>query len=62
MVTMVLYNPLAPPVEPMALRMFLLCRISRTMIMSVRRALSATEIEKHATVKGTSKEDQFPLS
>jgi hypothetical protein len=30
-------------------------------IMSVRRALRATEIEKHATVKGTSMEDQFAL-
>ena len=35
----------------MALRMFLLCRISRAAIMSVMRMLREREIEKYGTSK-----------
>lgn len=62
MVTMVSYNPLALAVVPIAFRTFLLCRTSRIMIISVRSALSATEIEKHEMLKATSIAPQFPLS
>ena len=49
MVTIALYDLLLPAVAPMALRIFLICRISRTTMMSVRRTLSETEIEKYGT-------------
>ena len=45
MVTIALYNPLVVAEPPMALRMPLLCSISRVTIMIVRRTLRATEIE-----------------
>lgn len=46
-VTMALYNPLAPVGVPKAFRNFLPCRMSRIAIMSVRITLSAMEIEKY---------------
>ena len=46
-VTMDLHKPLIPGGAPTAMRMFLLCRTSRVTIMSVRRMLRATEIEKY---------------
>ena len=45
MVTMALYGLLAS--TPMAFLVFLLCRMSRTAIMSVRRILSETKIERY---------------
>ena len=47
MVAMVLYNPLIPTGDPVAVRMFLPCRMSRTTIMRVRRMLSESAIEKY---------------
>ena len=44
-VTMAVYNPLELSEAPMALRTFLLCRMSRVTIMSVRVMLSESEIE-----------------
>ena len=61
-VMMVLYNPLAPAGAPMAFRMFLLCRMSRDTIMSVRRMLSESEIEKYGTPKLMATELQMLLS
>ena len=48
---MALYNLVALDVAPMAFLRFLLCRMSRTMIMTVRRTLSERETEKVATPK-----------
>ena len=50
-VTMALYNPVIPAGAPMAVRTFLLCRTSRETIMTVRRTLSPTEIEKYGMPK-----------
>ena len=44
MVMMAVYKPLIADEAPMAFRMFLLCRASRMMIMSVRRTLSEKQI------------------
>ena len=46
MVTMTMYNPLIPPF-PVEVRMLLVCKMSRTTIMRVRRMLSDSEIEKY---------------
>ena len=46
MVTMTLYNPLVP-LFPMEVRMFPVCKMSRTTIMRVRRTLSDSAIEKY---------------
>ena len=43
----VLYNPVIPAADPVAARMFLPCRTSRTTIIRVRRTLSETEIERY---------------
>ena len=45
MVAIVLYNPLIPAEDPVAMRTFLPCRMSRMTIMRVRRMLSEREIE-----------------
>ena len=50
MVTMASHNPLVP-VVPMAMRRFLVCRMSRMMIMRVRRMLSDTEIDRYGRPK-----------
>ena len=46
MVTMTLCNPLIP-LSPVEVRMSLVCRMSRMMIMRVRRTLSDSAIEKY---------------
>ena len=40
MTMMAVYGPLAPAEAPIIPRIFLLCRMSRAIIMSVRRTLS----------------------
>ena len=50
MVTMAAHNPPIPAI-PMAVRVFLACRMSRMTIMKVRRILSAIEIEKYGRPK-----------
>ena len=47
MVMTVLYNPVNPEGAPMTLRIFLLRRMSRITIMSVRKTLSESEIERY---------------
>ena len=47
MVTTVLYIPPVRSGDPMTFRMSLLCRMSRTTIMIVRRMLSERESEKY---------------
>ena len=47
----VLYNPLIPTGDPVVARTFLPCKTSRTTIISVRRTLSETEIERYGTPK-----------
>ena len=47
MVTTVLHNPPIPAI-PKALRVFLVCKMSRMTIMRVRRTLSESETEKYA--------------
>jgi len=49
MVETALYSPLIPAADPVAARMFLPCRASRTTIIRVRRMLSETEIERYGT-------------
>jgi hypothetical protein len=51
MVMMDVYKPPGPDEAPMAFRMFLLCRASRAMIMSVRRRLSEREIARYEVSK-----------
>ena len=46
-VTMVLYNPVNPEGASVTVRMFLMCKTRRITIMSVRRMLSETEMEKY---------------
>ena len=46
MVTTALHNPPIPAI-PMAARVLLACRMSRMIIMRVRRTLSEREIEKY---------------
>ena len=52
MVMMAVYKLTDPDESPMAFRMFLLCRTSRPLIISVRRALSETQIVKYGISKG----------
>jgi len=61
MVTTALYNPVSPEGAPIAVRTFLLCRASRITIMSVRRTLSESEIEKYERPKLTATESQMLL-
>jgi len=61
MVTMALYNPEAPEGAPIAVRMFLPCRMSRVTIKSVRRTLRETEIEKYGRPKSMATEFQMLL-
>ena len=56
MVTISLYNLLGLARGPMASRMLLLCRTSRATMMSVRRTLSETEIEKYGRPRFALKE------
>jgi len=51
MVEIVLYNPLIPIRDPVTVRMFLPCRMSRMTIIRVRRTLSETEIEMYGIPK-----------
>ena len=50
MVMMVLYSPIVPA-APLAEGMLLLCSARRTTIMTVRRTLSETEIERYGRPK-----------
>ena len=61
MVTMALYNPVAPEGASMAVRIFLLCKTSRITIMSVRRMLSEREMEKYGRPKLMAMEFQMLL-
>ena len=62
MVMTVLYSPPIPARAVAAVRVLLLCRISRMMIMRVRRRLSESEIEKYGILKRTLKVFQSMLS
>ena len=54
MAAIALYNPPIPAVDSVATGNLLPCKISRTTIMSVRRMLSETEIEKYGRLKSMS--------
>ena len=62
MATILLYNLLGLTRGPMACRMLLLCRTSRATMMSVRRTLSETEIEKYGRPMSGFKEYHILLS
>ena len=47
----VVYDPPTPAAAPIAFWIFLLCIASRAVIMTVRRMLSAKEIEKYGAPK-----------
>ena len=70
MVATVLYNPLSPLEDPVAVRTFLPRRMSPTAIIRVRRTLSESEIENHARFHGrrltiirvSGKSDRMPVA
>ena len=62
MVEIVLYNLLVPVRDPVAVRTFLPCRMSRMTIIRVRRTLSETEIERYATPNLENPRAEAPLS